>query len=712
MSGNKIIPVIFSSESPLLNRVALKPSKIIKVGSVQLNSSFSDQYYFPLSVGMLQAYAQKHLEYAGHYQFLPPIYKFMRIEEASEILIEADVVAYSMYVWNGENVLSIAKDVKRRNPGVINIFGGPHVPDSKKQFQRVKKSDSSPDELKRERIGMTEEFHRKYPFIDVAVHGEGERIFKILLEQVPEGLSERSKIPSISYLDANNIFHHNPKLERMHNLSEVPSPYLNGVFDALMTANLDQKWIAMWETDRGCPYQCTYCDWGGAIEDKVSPFPIERVLQEIGWFAQHRIPYIFLANANYGILKQDVQIAQKLADIKRTTGYPEGISVQNAKNPKPHTLEALKILEKAGLNKATVMSVQSKNPETLKAVRRENMKLEEYQANQNILRAQGVYTYTDYILGLPMETYESVISGIAEIISNGQHDRVQVNILAILPNAEMGDPEYQELYGMEIVRTKIINTHGKKNDSISGVEEYQDLVIATNTMPREDWVKTRAFCCMTGLIYFYKTLQIPIILLHERYGLSYRQLLEIFVQEKFVQSKEFPVFSEFYSFFIKTSRDMQAGIQEEYVHSQDWLDVFWPLEEYAFIKLVVENKLHTFYEEANKILNTYLHQTGINVDDNILQDAIKLNRSLIKIPFQTEDLKINLSYNIWEVYRAVQLGKQIPIERGRYVYTIDRTSERWLTWADWYQKMVWYGNRRGAYLYGNKNPHQEIAGHH
>ena len=56
--------------------------------------------------------------------------------------------------------------------------------------------------------------------------------------------------------------------------------------------------------------QCTYCDWGGAIEDKVSPFPIERVLQEIGWFAQHRIPYIFLANANYGILKQDVQIAQ------------------------------------------------------------------------------------------------------------------------------------------------------------------------------------------------------------------------------------------------------------------------------------------------------------------------------------------------------------------------------------------------------------------
>ena len=47
---------------------------------------------------------------------------------------------------------------------------------------------------------------------------------------------------------------------------------------------------------------------------------------------------------------------------------------QNAKNPK-NTIEALKILEKAGLNKATVMSQQTLNPESLKEVRRDNMDL-------------------------------------------------------------------------------------------------------------------------------------------------------------------------------------------------------------------------------------------------------------------------------------------------------------------------------------------------
>jgi len=82
------------------------------------------------------------------------------------------------------------------------------------------------------------------------------------------------------------------------------------------------------------------------------------------------------------------------------------------------------------------------------------------------------------------------------------------------------------------------------------------------------------------------------------------------------------------------------------------------------------------------------------------------------MPFQTQDLEISLKYNVWDLYRAVLLGRTEPLELGNYNYTIDRTTEKWVTWEDWYQKMVWYGNRRGAYLYGNKNPHSEIAGHH
>src|SRR3990167_3987680 len=452
--SSRVIPLKVVTESPPLATIIPKPKNKIKIGPIQLNNSFSGQNYLPQSIGMIQAYAKKHLTHAEDYNFLLPLFTFMPINEAVEKLSGADLLVLSLFVWNFENSMAIAREFKKRYPDRLVIVGGPHVPDSKKQFQRIKKTYPRPDELKRKRMGMTEKFHRNHPYIDIAVHGEGERVFRHILEQVAiDGLANKSNLPSISYIDNEGIFRHNPKLERMHDLSGVPSPYLSGTFDALLTAYPDQKWIAMWETDRGCPYQCTYCDWGGAIEDKVSLFPIDRVMQEAWWFANKRVPYIFIANANFGLPKQDVQIAQTLADAKLATGFPEGISVQNAKNPKPHSFVALEILEKAGLNKATVMSIQSKNFDTLKAVRRENMKTEDYQGIQKELRAKGVYTMTDYILGMPMETYESVLNGVSEIIEDGQHDRIQFNNLSILPNAQMGDPEYQEEYGMETVRT-------------------------------------------------------------------------------------------------------------------------------------------------------------------------------------------------------------------------------------------------------------------
>lgn len=712
MTELKMLKVIQPNESPPYPMATKPPPMKIKVGLVQLNTSFSDQYYFPLSAGMLQAYAEKHLAYAKDYEFTVPIYKFMRINEASELLSDCDIVGVSSYVWNEQNSLAIAKDYKRKNPNGIVVFGGPQVPDSQKQFRRVRTVDLNPEELRRKRVNFTPDFHQTHPFIDIACHGEGERIFKMILEQMAiDGCRDKSQIPSISYLDANGNFNYNSKLERMKDreLAEAPSPFTTGVFDRLMTEYPDQKWIIMYETDRGCPYQCTYCDWGGATEDRISRFPMEQIHADIMWAGERKIPYYFICNANFGILERDIKIAEFFAESKIRFGYPEGVSTQNAKNPKKHTIEALKVLEKAGLNKATVMSQQSLNRETLKAVRRDNMKLDEYYEIQRQLAAEGVYTMTDIIIPMPEETYQSVIDGISTLITNGQHNRIQFNNLSILRNTEMGNPEYQEKYGMKIVSTKIINGHGTKNDSISGIDEYQELVVATNTMPGPDWIKTRVLCWMVNLTYFNKLLQIPIITLHEVYGFPYGRIFETFVSNPRL-SRNLPVFSEIMNFFEKTAYDMQNGTQEEFIHSPEWLDIWWPVEEYVFIKLCVENKLDAFYREAERIMIDFI--VSDNPPAGILLDSLKLNKSLVKIPFQTEDLELDLDYNIWEIYRATLLGGAANFKSGHYHYLIDRTTERWDSWQDWCQKVVWYGNRRGAYLYGNKNPAPDLEGHH
>src|SRR3989344_2416554 len=221
-SFKKANPLAILTEQILSNRRARKPSKKVKVSLVELGNSFSggigapDQYYLPLVSGMLQAYAQKHLTYAADYEFQLPIYQFMRIEEASEMLSECDLVGFSSYVWNEQNSLAIAKDYKRRKPNGVVVFGGPQVPDSKKQFRRNRTEKLNPDELKRQRIHFTEDFHRAHPFIDLACHGEGERIFKIILEQMAvDGCKDKTTIPQVSFLDSNGDFHFNIKLDRM-----------------------------------------------------------------------------------------------------------------------------------------------------------------------------------------------------------------------------------------------------------------------------------------------------------------------------------------------------------------------------------------------------------------------------------------------------------------------------------------------------------------
>lgn len=708
----KIIPLSLVTESPP-KQLIVKPDKKIKVGSIQLNNSFSGQTYFPLSVGLLQAYAQKFLTFPKSYEFLTPIFSFMPITEAAERLSEADIVAVSTYVWGHENSLAIAKEIRKRNPNTVIIFGGPSVPDGKKQFQRIRKSDPNPKDLKRRRINLTEEFHRKYPFIDMACHGEGEKAFTMVLNQMAiDGCRDKSSLPSISYIDSNDSFHHNQRLERMSDseLAETPSPYLNGMFEKLIHEHPEIMFIAMWETNRGCPYQCTYCDWGGAIEDRISRFDMKRLYHEAMWFGKNKINYIFCPDANYGILERDVKISEYLAEAKRAYGFPNSVSVQNAKNPKEHTLRALEVLERAGLNRATIMSQQSLNPATLKAVRRDNMKLDDYYILQKRAASKGIYTMTDIIFPMPMETYDSIVDGISTLITNGQHNRIQFGIVSILPNAEMADPEYQEMYGMEILRTKIINVHGKKMVSVSGVEEWQDLIIATNTMPRLDWVKTRVITWMTDIIYFNKLMQIPGIILNQ-YGVSYRQFIEFFTY-KFREFGNYPILEEINHFLTQTAKAIQDGQQEEFIHSEEWLDIYWPAGEYIFIKLCKENKLDSFYEEAQRALHAFLINNFKDVPNKLLSDSIALNKALIKVPFQNEDLKLNLSYNVWGVYREVLLGNTIKLEIGHYPFTIDRTTERWATWEEWYQKVVWYGNRRGAYLYGNKSTGIEIAGHH
>lgn len=653
-----------------------------RVGLVQINNSFSGQNYLPYSVGILQAYAQKYLRRPEDYEFLLPIYRRIPIEEAGRQLRDADIVLFSAYVWNIRLSLEIAKHIKHLSPDVITVFGGPQVPD------------------------RVEDFLQKNPFIDIACHNEGEQAVVSVLENCFSDDWER--IPSISYLGDDGAVCRNPRAERLKDLSVIPSPYLDGVFDPLMRANPHEQWLVMWETNRGCPFSCTFCDWGSAVQSKVFRFDLERLYKELEWCAEHKIEFIFCADANFGILPRDVDIALYAAEVKRKYGYPHALSVQNTKNATERAYQVQKILADSGLNKGVTIAFQSLDPATLEHIKRDNISSESFRELQRRFTRDGIETYSDMILGLPGETYESFTDGISSAIENGQHNRIQFGNLALLPNAEMGDPEYQKKYGMVSVESKAVIFHGVIAESDQEICETQQLVVATSSMARDQWVRTRAFCWMVSLLHFDKIFQIPLVVLHETCGVSYRELTEVFSER---QCGSFPTISEIRSFFVEKAKHIQEG-GEEFCPAPEYLNIWWPADELMFIRLVKENKLTAFYHEAERALRQFFEEKFIAIPSLLLHESLELNRSLVKLPFQTEDLELTLSYNIWEFYRSVLKGQTIPLENRTSHYRIDRTSKRWLTWEDWCREVVWYGNKKGAYLYGQSPTGVEMEGHY
>jgi len=156
--------------------------------------------------------------------------------------------------------------------------------------------------------------------------------------------------------------------------------------------------------------------------------------------------------------------------------------------------------------------------------------------------------------------------------------------------------------------------------------------------------------------------------------------------------------SEIYSFFINKAKDIQKG-EAEFCQSKEWLNIWWPADELILIKLCTENKLNNFYQEAKQEIRGFLEQRNLAFPSDLLDESIYLNQKLIKLPFQYSDLDIQLSYNIFEIYENALKGKVIPIKKGIHNYHIDRSGKTWSSWQDWCREVIWYENKKGAYLY-------------
>lgn len=350
---------------------------------------------------------------------------------------EPSIFAFSDYLWNTEIHLELSARVKRASPNSVCIHGGPNVP----KYE---------DELNI--------FFRDNPSVDMVAHGEGELTFCEILDALDGNLDEHMKpdlsgIAGISFraktgegADDYEIITTAPRA-RSTGLEEFPSPYLTGEFDDLLSA----PWrSASFETNRGCPYGCTFCDWGSNTNSRIRKFDLDRIKAEMTWAIENGAPAdIYVADANVGIFARDVEIAEHIAFLRQTYGLPFSMTFSLAKNTVKYSKEIIRIIVQAGILPMTATSaVQSVDPATLRAVERQNIKVEKYEELEAIFAEQGVPLMTDILMGLPGSTFESFKNDLQHCLEREVTPRTMEIIM--LPNSPMNAPNYREKWELVV----------------------------------------------------------------------------------------------------------------------------------------------------------------------------------------------------------------------------------------------------------------------
>lgn len=637
----------------------------MKVGLVQISIGLawaqpgseqpSTEYdLLPYSVGLLAAHARQHCK--ENHEFVFPVFNRIPVAEAADRLEGCDLIALSLYVWNVNLSLAVAAEVKSRNPDVIVVVGGPQVPDDPTDFMH------------------------SHEHVDIACHGEGETTFTELLDALPTG--DLSHVRSITYRSGDDVTT-TDRRDRVGDLDALPSPYLDGTFDDLLQHRPGQ-WVMTWETNRGCPFSCTFCDWGSATAAKVYRFGMDRLMAEIDWMADNRIGFVFCCDANFGMLPRDFDIAQAVVTSKRKSGFPWSLSVQNTKNARERAYKVQTLLASELNTLGVTISLQSANRQTLVNIKRRNISSEAYEDLQQRFTRDGVYTYTDLILGLPGDSYETFTESVSHVVANGQHNHVQFHNCSILPNAEMADPAYRSQFGIEATPQRIVNAWDRV-DRPDEVPEFLDTVIATDAMDGPSWEKAKVFSWFVDLLYFDRLLQVPISVLMARHDLQLAGFIEAFID---ADPDQHPIVAKISETMRKHASSIRRG-GIEYQNSERFGSIHMPADQFALACLVADNELRNFFREAETVLSEYLRVNDSDESSLLLGDLIDYNEAVFITPRPAGRPLLVLSHPIAELHRRTLEGGDGSVEERWAMYAIDRSSKPVESLEDFLGHLAW-----------------------
>lgn len=312
---------------------------------------------------------------------------------------EPDYVGFSLYLWNVEQSLHLAREVRKRSPRTRVLIGGPEV--------------SSDNPFVLSQTGF-----------DIAVTGEAEDTFAHVMTRLLEG-RDVAGLPGVAVRNGLlGLSPFGPTPSASFPLTDYPSPYLEELVP------VEPSRSTYIETVRGCRSHCTYCFYPRS-SNVLRVLDVERSKQLVATLRERGAREIVFLDPTFNHRPELEALLDGLAEVNpdRSVSFfaevrAEGLTPDHARR-----------LAKAGFTKLE-LGLQSVNRDTLKRVKRGGSPDKVAEAAK-MLREEGIDLLVDLIIGLPGDTADDVARGVDFLLEHGLGEHAQVFALSLLPGTAM-----------------------------------------------------------------------------------------------------------------------------------------------------------------------------------------------------------------------------------------------------------------------------------
>ncbi|HEV2068412.1 MAG TPA: radical SAM protein [Acidimicrobiales bacterium] len=408
----------------------------------------------------------------------PRLFKYPeRLTAALEAEGPPDVIAFSSYLWNTRLSRCFARTIKKLSPSTVVVFGGPNLP-----------------------LGLAEK--RAYlvatPEIDFFIEREGEIAFATLIEILGASgwdiAAARGRASSTHAIEDGRL-RSAALADRLLNLDEIPSPYLTGLLDEF----LDGFLVPTVQTNRGCPFTCSFCVEGDKYFSKVAAFSPERVEAELRYIAELIQPTLraggrnelMITDSNFAMFTADKRTCAVVGELSETYDWPHRVNVTTGKNRRNRVLSSIRL---ANGRIQLTGAVQSLEESVLQHVQRSNISTDDLLAVAMDAADSGTNTYSDVILGLPGDSVDAHMNSVLTLVDGG-FGRINTYQFALLPGAAINTPQSRATFRLRTKFRVVPRGFGryKIGDEEVACAEIDEVCIGSDTLSFEGYLRCRLF---------------------------------------------------------------------------------------------------------------------------------------------------------------------------------------------------------------------------